>query len=1233
MKKLMRILGVFVLSIIMAVATVACGGSSGKTDSVPDTDSGSDSISTTDSDSDISYTADPYGDTDLTFEFTAGTKKNKSYWNFTYADTALVVTVRVNDTTVNRNEDATNTDGVYLYVGTSATTTDYVIDQTLKIFVSADGTVLQNKASSATEFGNIAEGVVANCSDWSRRGTALDGYKVVLTVPYSSMGLTADDAVNSLTVLPMVADKYLNALPCALGTPSLYKCDVNKQNTFIKLTGDNEFEANPYGQSGTFGDTATEISMTNWDISQDYYEGLGEDLYSQRKAVLKNATNGTNNELYFYKVQSTTMYAESSFTVTQVQNKEEYGKFGIAVVYNGTGYFFHIDAASPGNNGAVGPGSITGKNVGVVEIKSGNPDWTTHQVSNINYNPNAPVTLGVYREEDSFRFFANGNEVFSKSKAELANAKFSMAIWSYNIALELTNFRATDDQNDPMIKNNKIERLDVDYLFTGDSYVDAAFWSAWESDMSALSGDKANIGVGGTKVQDWMSRIGTDVKRYKAKNIIMHIGVNDIDDAGYTAETFAANFKNYIEAYRNYDENVKFYWIAINPNMMFLDKQQEYVKANALVKEYAATVDYLTVIDFYSDTTTIDQTKLADGLHLSKLGYAEWTKAILGAFGITLDEGDHLGSNAGYVMSAGWDASTDNGEEPYVVNSGAGDQAIWYKATPAANFYFEAKITKQSVYSNDVYPKMGITAKTNKGEVFYYIDATATNPQTVGSVSRGCYAGKTSNWGWSSQKTSNVANLTYTDGNYATLGLLKYGHTFYYYANGEFVFKLGYADTDEAAQVGLMTFNLGITAKDYKYVTDEAQLKQIVGGEIEEVKITLDDTTGSVLTREDMKENSAWTEQSDEIVGTISGESFLWSNIESENFYFEANLTLTKVNNGDKYPKAGIVVNSNGNTLLFYVDALSNGTTFNDNRVYGITQRATETNNDWVWGKAPQNGGYVFNPYKSAQEAAYLDGKYVRMAIAKYNGTYYFVINNVVYFIHSGYYGADEAATPGFGGFNVDMNVNKVVATTTDAEILANLKMFGVATDKIVVDGDISDWEADETLSAHYYETVATDGTGKSVRFYAVKTDKGVMVAGKAYTANSISLRSQSDKWSNTNIEFTYGNDRSQKAVSVLRSDDDAVKAFNFKCEVADSGLYEITFEMFISYDEMTYNKNDDVEILFAFRNEDNAGGMCTGGVHVWWTGAYHIYDAETCPYTITENGISWKEGFTVTGA
>ncbi len=1228
MKKLMRILGVVVLSIIMTVAMVACGGG-GNSGTSADTDSST----ATDTDSDISYTADPEGDTDLAFDFKAGAKTNKSWWNFAYGDTALSVTARVNDTTSIKSEDVTSTDGVYLYVGKVVSTTDYVVNQTLKVFVSADGTLVQNLASSTTEFENTAEGVLATSEDWSRKGTALDGYKVVITVPYASMGLSTDEAVNNLAVLPMVADKYLKPVPPIVGTAETYRCNAEKQNTFITLKGDNQFEANPYGQTGTFGDTTTDISMKNWDISEDYYEG--DERYSQRKATLQTATNGTNNELYFYKVNNTIMYAESDFRALQVQNGEKYGKFGIAVVYNGTGFFFHIDAASPDNTGVVGAGSITGKNVGIVEVKNGTPDWSTHQVVNINYNPNLTVQLGVYREEEAFKFFANGNEVFSKSKPELASAEFYMAIWSYNIALELTNFRATADQNDPMIKNNKFETTEVDYLFTGDSYVDSAFWKAWETDMAALDGTKANIGVGGTKVRDWMSRIGSDTKRYKAKNIIMHIGVNDIDDANYTPETFAENFENYIESYLEYDANVKFYWITINPNLMFPAKQEMYVEANRLVKEYAKDKDYLTVIDFYSDTTTIDQTKLADTLHLSKLGYAEWTKAILGAFDIVLDEGDHMGSNEGYVMSAGWDASADNGETPYVVNTGVEEQAIWYKATPVENFYFEAKLTKQNVYKDDKYPKMGIVAKTAIGEVFYYIDAVDGSMQ-VGSVSRMSNGGRTSDWAWNLEKKATVGNFVYTNGTYATLGLLKYGHTFYLFANGAQMLKLGYEDTDGAAQVGLMAFNLGLTAKDFKYVTDETELNKIAGGSLEDIDIKLADTTGTTITRENFEENSAYTEENDEIIGNVLNENHLYSKISSENFYFEVNFTLTKVNNNDQYPKAGIVVKGTSNsTLLFYMDATSNGSIFNDNRVVGITQKSDKTpNSDWVWGYTPQNGSYVFNPFMSAPNAAYLNGKYARMAIAKYNGTYYFVVNNVVYFIHDGYYGAADEATPGIGGFNVDMKVNKVVATTEDSEILENLKLFNIATESgLIVDGDISDWEANETLSAHYYETVATDNSGKSIRFYAAKVDGGVMVAGKAVTANNISVNSTEQWWVDTNVEWTYGAaSREQNYASVLR-DLGSAKAFNFKSKALDNNLYEITFEMFISYDDMPYNETQDVEIMLAFRNEDTAAGMCEGSANLWWCGAYHIYNASVCPYVITENGISWKEGYTVTGA
>ena len=70
---------------------------------------------------------------------------------------------------------------------------------------------------------------------------------------------------------------------------------------------------------------------------------------------------------------------------------------------------------------------------------------------------------------------------------------------------------------------------------------------------------------------------------------------------------------------------------------------------------------------------------------------------------------------------------------------------------------------------------------------------------------------------------------------------------------------------------------------------------------------------------------------------------------------------------------------------------------------------------------------------------------------------------------------------------------------------------------------------------------------------------------------------------------------------------------------------------MFISYDDMPFSETQDVEIMLAFRNEDTAAGMTEGNTGNWWCGAYHTHKSE-CPYTVTENGISWKEGYTVTG-
>ncbi len=1238
MKKFLRILGIMVLSVILTTSLFACGTTSSEptSESTPGTevttDTGSESTGP-------SYEADPIEETDLTISVRGLSKTTVAYIYTAFKAEGFVVSAKVKDANVYKTAaDLAEVDGLTVYLGTVSNSADYVVGKTMKILVAANGATVVEVADSVNSFAaSDVAGLVATASDWSETGKAIDGYKVELTIPYEALGLTAETAKGAISFIPELNDKFNKTLKPALGTPAEYKCDVTKQKTFIIVTNDNTYELNEFGQNGTFGSVGAFKTNEAWDLSKDYYQEDPE--YVNRKAVLETPAKGTDNNLYFYKNNDSTIFVESTFQATGIFNGEMWGKFGIAIEYNGTGLFFYVDASCPA--GSTLPSQITGSNVGLVPISNGNYNWASDTTRYVGYVGAGTIKLSVFRQGTLMRFFANDNLIFEQSAPELTtDVLLYPQIRSFNIGLELTNFKSTVDPEDPDIEDNLIEQKEVDWLFIGDSYVDTAFWSGFKADMEEL-GNIENIGIGGTKIPFWKDYIGDMAKLYKTSNIVIHIGVNDIDDAGYTGEAAANTLQNYFTLLNAANPEAHIYWIAINANYMFPNKVADYLYANQKVAEFAATVDYLTVIDFFADEelAQVPANYFSDGLHLSKVGYAYWTKQILEAAGKTVAEGTTLGSNEAFTVSGGWDVTNDNGDNAYVVNNGASEQQIWFKNAAVADFYFEAQLNTTLALNGDEWSKFGLTVKNATSEIMLYVDATAystgvyKNNNVVGFVERTTspVTGKLSNWTWNedTNRSKAVDNLLYTGTDYVTLGILKSGANFFFYVNGQTVLTCNwFSNMEGEAYVGITAFNNQLTAKNYTLETSAAVIEEMVAGRtIISDKI---ETEGDVAVFE---ESSSWTIDGNTAVSTGTGENILTiKDVKGVNLYVEIEMNVAGLNGADDYPKAGLLISGTQYETFFYVDALAKNGSFTGNNYYAYVQR-TVGGNDWTWNQF--GNGTNLNPVRPGT-GDYLGGK-VKMAVLKYNGVFYFILNNKVLMANDSLRGNEEEVTASVLNFNIKMNVYSAIATTADSELQANMETLGLKAGDIVIDGDIADWTtANKTLGS--YKTTATDGSGKFVEYYAFKNTKGIYIAGKAATANDLRVNVGDDWWNNTNLEYKMSSGMVFRPTARFAWNNPAEScscAYEFDSVYNEAtGLYEITFEVFMTYAGAGYSSMDDtVSFAIAFRNEDTAAGMCEGGTNNWWTGNYHAHNTVNYPFVVTENGILWNEGAVITGS
>lgn len=162
-------------------------------------------------------------------------------------------------------------------------------------------------------------------------------------------------------------------------------------------------------------------------------------------------------------------------------------------------------------------------------------------------------------------------------------------------------------------------------LFLGDSFFE--FWKnktgITESFDKAFAGyDVTNIGISATQTVQWRSWVANVINDYMAKNIVINIGINDIDDANLTGMQAAKNVLSLIEQIHADNEDAKIYWFTLTQCAgVFANKWNEYKICNEYVKSYSKYLPYFEVLDVVSLYGDNYASYEQDGLHPNQAGY------------------------------------------------------------------------------------------------------------------------------------------------------------------------------------------------------------------------------------------------------------------------------------------------------------------------------------------------------------------------------------------------------------------------------------------------------------------------------------------------------------------------------------------------------------------------------------------------------------------------------------
>ena len=165
-------------------------------------------------------------------------------------------------------------------------------------------------------------------------------------------------------------------------------------------------------------------------------------------------------------------------------------------------------------------------------------------------------------------------------------------------------------------------------LFTGSSSIEN--WKTLKEDFPTKN--VLNRGISGTQTTNFMQYIDKVVTPYKAKQIFLYEGDNDI---GFkkTPQEILQTFTVLFNAIRKDNKQAEIIYMSIKPSPRRLKDSSNIEQTNLLIKDFLKDKKNTAYADMYYPLLTADKKLMPeyyreDGLHLTAAGYKVWADAI-----------------------------------------------------------------------------------------------------------------------------------------------------------------------------------------------------------------------------------------------------------------------------------------------------------------------------------------------------------------------------------------------------------------------------------------------------------------------------------------------------------------------------------------------------------------------------------------------------------------------------
>lgn len=612
------------------------------------------------------------------------------------------------------------------------------------------------------------------------------GYCAEMFIPYKAFGLSAKP--DKLLVLP----------------------ELNKRFSISETETRTMYQA-PSGRN--YVDPTTYIAFDNSGFSE-FKNSNNIVTASGGFAVPTDDTSsivqygGYYQELTFNNVNSNFYYIEADVSINKILNKDKYPKFGLISAKNKNNTLcFFVD---PYEN-------LENKEIKDVDKTSDNLDWrweaTLGKVPNMKYKNGNFVKLAVLRDGKDFYYFVNGEFISKKSNYRGLSLNDNAMVGFATINAEVTykNYIASTD---PVVirakKPKTIKEIDANL----------DDWSATERlNRVDINGKEAFKAEGFTAYSNYVKGEGLYI-------------------AG------VAKHKHNPTTSKNWWERTNFEFFLNGDNQGYVTPISSQLTSQSVLKTTGVEGDYTTAFELYIADALIPNNT---GKDFVKVGVAFKVPGenILINY---RDEGKptdwwwaprHFPSSANeqyFVYSDGFFEFSNRNDEVNATDgfkitsdktapihqTGGGYQELFFNNIKSSRYYFESDLTVNGVLNNDKFPKFGlIAANSNDNIVSYLID---TNSNLSGKwlleVDRSAPNG---DWAWK-PGFAEIKNLNYTNGNYIKLGVLRDGNDFYYFVNGEFVYKFSNykaISAGDETRLGLLTMNADVTFANYSVTTND----------------------------------------------------------------------------------------------------------------------------------------------------------------------------------------------------------------------------------------------------------------------------------------------------------------------------------------------------------------------------------------------------------------------------